>query len=224
MTSCSEDGSKRKSSRINKNSSYTITKRSDGRYEIKKSGKIKYMDNNMVASYDSYNNHTKLPLHSSYRSTNLSSSIYDMISSKNYAGKYKVGNPYKIAGRTYYPMENPPADYKEIGISSWYGPNFHGKNTANGDIFNMHELTVAHRVLPMPSIVNVTNLENGRSIVVMINDRGPFKKDRVIDLSKETARRLGVLEKGTAVVEIRYLKNETDDMLKRYNLLKHKYK
>src|ERR1700744_5792728 len=97
-------------------------------------------------------------------------------------GIYKVGNPYQIQGTWYYPREQP--DYDETGIASWYGPNFHGGRTANGEIFDENALTAAHRTLPMPANVRVTNLENGKSIVVRVNDRGPYAKGRIIDVSK----------------------------------------
>ncbi len=93
------------------------------------------------------------------------------------AGVYKIGSPYKIAGTWYYPKEDP--DYRETGIASWYGPGFNGRVTANGEVYNQDDLTAAHRTLPMPSIVRVTNLDNGRSIKVRINDRGPFARSRI---------------------------------------------
>lgn len=122
-------------------------------------------------------------------------------------GKYKVGTPYKIAGRTYMPKES--FSYTETGIASWYGPNFHGKKTANGETFDKYDLTAAHRTLQMPSIVRVTNLDNGRSVVVRVNDRGPFKKDRVIDLSERAAEQLDFKHRGTARVKLEVLKNES---------------
>lgn len=118
-------------------------------------------------------------------------------------GRYKVGNPYKIAGRWYYPKEN--ERYDNVGIASWYGDLFHGRRTANGEIFDMYSLTAAHPTLPMPTYAQVTNLENGRSIVVRINDRGPYAHDREIDLSKRSAQMLGVYRPGTAKVRVRYL-------------------
>lgn len=122
-------------------------------------------------------------------------------------GTFKVGSPYKIKGRYYYPQES--YDLVETGIASWYGPNFHGKSTANGEIFDMYELTAAHRTLQMPALVRVTNLENGRSLVVRINDRGPFARGRIIDLSKRSAELLGFRTKGTAKVRVEVLKNES---------------
>lgn len=122
-------------------------------------------------------------------------------------GTFKVGTPYKINNKWYYPKE----DYAlvETGIASWYGPQFHGKRTANGEIFNMNELTAAHRTLQMPSLVRVTNLENGLSLIVRVNDRGPYKRGRVIDLSKRAARLLDFEDKGTAKVRLEVLKQES---------------
>lgn len=117
------------------------------------------------------------------------------------AGTYKVGNPYQIAGRWYYPSDDP--HYQETGTASWYGPTFHGKSTANGERFDENDVTAAHRTLPMPSWVEVTNLENGRKLVVRVNDRGPFAKDRIIDLSRLSAQLLGVERQGTARVHVK---------------------
>ena len=120
---------------------------------------------------------------------------------------YKVGLPYKIKGRWYYPEED--FAYVEEGIASWYGKAFHNKTTANGAIFNMNALTAAHRTLPMPSIVRVTNLENGRTLVVKVNDRGPFARDRIIDLSKRSATVLGFLNQGVTRVRVEILPEES---------------
>jgi rare lipoprotein A len=121
--------------------------------------------------------------------------------------KYKVGNPYQIQGVWYYPAED--YDYDETGIASWYGPNFHGKDTANGESYDQNEITAAHRTLPMPSFVRVTNLENGRSLVVKINDRGPFAHGRILDASRRTAQLLGFEQKGTARVRVQILADES---------------
>lgn len=115
-------------------------------------------------------------------------------------GVYKVGNPYQVAGVWYYPKEDP--NYDETGIASWYGPDFHGKPTANGEIFDMNEVTAAHQTLPLPSLVRVTNLENGRSIIVRVNDRGPFVNGRIIDLSRRSAQLLGTDRQGVARVRV----------------------
>lgn len=126
---------------------------------------------------------------------------------KNYGGIYKVGNPYKIAGRWYYPKED--YSYSEIGTASWYGEDFNGKPTANGERYNMNTLTAAHRTLPLPSIVRVTNLQNGRSIILRVNDRGPYVKDRIIDLSKRGAQLLGYMGQGTTRVKVEILPKES---------------
>lgn len=118
-------------------------------------------------------------------------------------GVYKVGNPYQIDGIWYYPSEQP--DYDETGIASWYGPTFYGKYTANGELYDGNALTAAHRTLPMPVNVRVTNLENGKSIVVRVNDRGPYARGRIIDLSRHAAELLDVVQTGTARVRVTYL-------------------
>lgn len=120
---------------------------------------------------------------------------------------YKLGKPYQIKGVWYYPRAD--YDYRETGIASWYGPGFHGKRTANGEVYDQTDLTAAHRTLPMPSLVRVSNLENGRSIVVRINDRGPFKNGRIIDLSHRAAQLLGFIGKGTAKVRVDILEDES---------------
>ncbi len=129
---------------------------------------------------------------------------------KNQGGSYKIGNPYKILGRWYYPKED--YSYSEIGTASWYGPDFHAKRTANGEKYNMHSLTAAHRTLPLPSIVRVTNLENGRSLIVRVNDRGPYARNRIIDVSKKVAQLLGFMEKGTAKVKVEIMEKESKNL------------
>lgn len=126
---------------------------------------------------------------------------------KQYGGLYKVGNPYQIMGRWYYPKED--YHYSEIGIASWYGDDFHAKRTANGEKYDMNTLTAAHRTLPLPSIVRVTNLENGRSLVLRVNDRGPYAKERIIDISKRGAQLLGYQTKGTAKVKVEIMAEES---------------
>ena len=128
----------------------------------------------------------------------------------NYQGYFKVGNPYEIEGIKYYPEVN--NSYSEVGIASWYGDKFHNKKTANGEVFDKRELTAAHKTLPMPSIVKVTNFENGKSIIVKVNDRGPFVGDRIIDLSEYAAEELGFIEQGTTEVIVEFLKEETDNL------------
>lgn len=122
-------------------------------------------------------------------------------------GLYKVGKPYQIDGVWYYPAED--FAYDETGIASWYGEDFHGKYTANGEIFDLNALTAAHRTLPMPSIVRVTNLENGRSIELRVNDRGPYARGRIIDVSRRAAQLLGFERQGTAKVDVKILVPES---------------
>ena len=117
-------------------------------------------------------------------------------------GVYKVGQPYQIDGVWYYPKED--QFYDETGIASWYGEDFHGKNTANGELYDMDTLTAAHRTLPLPVVARVTNLENGRSLLVRVNDRGPYARGRIIDLSRRAAQLLGVYDRGTARVRVQY--------------------
>ena len=119
-------------------------------------------------------------------------------------GYVKTGKPYQIAGRWYYPLSS-AAGYNETGTASWYGTKFHGKKTANGERYDMHAMSAAHKTLPMPTMVRVTNLNNGRSVVVRVNDRGPFVKNRVIDLSYAAARALGYDNEGTAPVRVEAL-------------------
>ncbi len=115
----------------------------------------------------------------------------------------KVGRPYQINGIWYVPARQD--NYREVGEASWYGPKFHGRPTANGERFDMNLYSAAHPTLPIPSLVRVTNLENGRSMVVRLNDRGPFANDRIIDMSQAAARALGFEQQGIARVEVRYL-------------------
>lgn len=121
--------------------------------------------------------------------------------------RYKVGSPYEINGIWYYPKED--FNYVEEGIASWYGPNFHGKQTANGGIFNETLVSAAHRTLPLPSMVRVTNLENGRSLKVVVNDRGPYAHSRIIDLSRRAAQLLDFEVAGTALVRVEILEAES---------------
>ena len=123
------------------------------------------------------------------------------------SGTYKIGNPYKVGSVWYYPKEN--FKLVETGIASWYGPGFHAGNTANGEVYDQDELTAAHRTLQLPSLVRVTNLENGRSIVVRVNDRGPFKNGRIMDVSRRAADLLGFINKGTARVRIEVMESES---------------
>lgn len=122
-------------------------------------------------------------------------------------GQYKVGNPYQIDGTWYYPREQP--DYDETGIASWYGPTFYGHQTANGEVYNAGDLTAAHRTLPMPVNVRVTNLGNGKSVVLRVNDRGPYAKGRIIDVSEQAAKLLGFYGQGTARVRVTFVARAT---------------
>jgi len=122
-------------------------------------------------------------------------------------GKKKVGNPYIIDGVTYYPIDSAEG-FSEEGVASWYGPNFHGKLTANGEVYNQRAMTAAHKTLPIPTLLMVENLENGRHIVVRVNDRGPFSKGRIIDLSEEGAKRIDMIKNGTAKVKITVLSED----------------
>ncbi|MPY68515.1 MAG: septal ring lytic transglycosylase RlpA family protein [Alphaproteobacteria bacterium] len=122
-------------------------------------------------------------------------------------GVYKIGKPYPVQGVWYYPAVD--YDYRETGIASWYGPDFHGKVTANGETFNMNEISAAHRTLPLPSVVRVVNLRNGRSLEVRLNDRGPFARNRIIDLSRRAAQLLGFEKNGTAPVRVEILADES---------------
>ena len=115
----------------------------------------------------------------------------------------KIGSPYQVKGKWYIPSHEP--DYDEKGVASWYGSDFNGKKTANDEVFDMEAITVAHPTLPMPSLVEVTNLDNGRTVIARVNDRGPFASSRLIDVSKRAAELLGFKEKGTANVRVRYV-------------------
>ena len=122
----------------------------------------------------------------------------------------KRGNPtfYRVNGRTYHLL--PHADnYSERGVASWYGTKFHGRATSSGEIYNMYEMTAAHRNLPIPCYVEVTNLQNGQQIVVRVNDRGPFHANRIIDLSYAAAKKLGIIGSGTGLVEVRSISPRT---------------
>lgn len=137
----------------------------------------------------------------------LTSSAKHASSNQGPTGNYKIGNPYQIQGVWYYPAED--FEYVETGIASWYGQQFQGKPTANGEVFDMNQVSAAHRTLPLPSIVRVTNLENGRSLVVRVNDRGPFAHGRILDMSKRGAQLLGYQKQGTARVKVELLKDQS---------------
>lgn len=131
----------------------------------------------------------------------------------------KAGNksPYTVFGKTYHLL--PSAEkYQQIGIASWYGTKFHGNFTSNGEIYDMYAMTGAHKTLPIPSYVRVTNLENNRSIVIRINDRGPFHSDRIIDVSYVAALKLGFADQGTTQVEVQSLTAEPNLELVEFDL------
>jgi rare lipoprotein A len=126
------------------------------------------------------------------------------------------GNPpfYDVFGQRYYVL--PSADgYLERGVASWYGPTFHGGNTSSGEVYDMYRMTAAHKTLPLPSYARVTNLRNGKSVIVRINDRGPFVANRLIDLSYTAAAKLDMLQGGTTLVEVRALTPGVPDELSR---------
>jgi len=118
-------------------------------------------------------------------------------------GVYRVGSPYVVAGRVYVPQDNP--HYRADGVASWYGSDFHGRATANGEIFDADAITAAHPTLPLPSYVRVSNLSNGRSLIVRVNDRGPYAGNRIIDVSRRAAHLLGFTVSGTAWVRAEYI-------------------
>jgi len=131
----------------------------------------------------------------------------DTPSAPGTVGRYKVGKPYQIKGTWYHPEED--FGYEEVGMASWYGRRFHGRSTANGERYDMNAMTAAHRTLPLPSIVRVTNLSNGRSVKLRVNDRGPFAKQRIIDVSRRAAQELGFKNKGVTRVRVEILAEES---------------
>ncbi len=136
-----------------------------------------------------------------------------------YEKRTRAGNPpgeYEVLGKRYKVMAE-SRGYKETGVASWYGTKFHGRKTSNGEVYNMYAMTAAHKTLPIPSYVRVTNLKNKRSVVLRVNDRGPFHDNRIIDLSYTAATKLGIRQMGTGLVEVTALeydsaetKNQTD--------------
>jgi rare lipoprotein A (peptidoglycan hydrolase) len=148
--------------------------------------------------------------------SNAYADFNDIFNNGKYQGHYKVGNPYEIEGILYHPKEYDA--YEEVGVGSWYGEEFAGKSTANGEIYNLNSFTAAHRTLPLPSVAKVTNMENGKAVVVRINDRGPFAKNRIIDLSKKAAEAIGYQNRGTSLVKVEYLEEESKELQKKLNL------
>jgi rare lipoprotein A len=132
----------------------------------------------------------------------------DGMASTATGARFKVGKPYKIDGNWYYPKHEP--SYDKIGVASWYGDDFQGLATANGEVFDKGLMTAAHTTLPLPSLVRVTNLANGKSLVMRVNDRGPFVNDRLIDLSQAAARELGYEQQGLAKVRVQFLQIADD--------------
>src|SRR6202051_129072 len=118
-------------------------------------------------------------------------------------GTYRVGKPYTVGGRVYVPEED--AEYREEGMASWYGDDFHGRLTANGEVFEMASLNAAHPTLPMPCYARVTNLSNGQSLIVRVNDRGPYHGNRLIDVSNKAAELLEFKGRGVARVRVEYV-------------------
>lgn len=117
-----------------------------------------------------------------------------------HSGPYKA-NPYTVLGKTYFPLQDSKT-YVASGTASWYGTKFHGQNTANGEVYDLYGMSAAHKTLPLPSYVRVTNLDNNKSVILRVNDRGPFYSDRIIDLSYAAAKKLGYAEIGTARVKV----------------------
>ncbi|NRA74083.1 MAG: septal ring lytic transglycosylase RlpA family protein [Rickettsiales bacterium] len=140
---------------------------------------------------------------------------------ENYRGHYKVGKKYKKNNVVYRPKEV-KRNYDKVGYASWYGPGFYGKKTANGEVFTGRDLTAAHVSLPLPTIVRVTNLENKKSVVVRVNDRGPFRGGgkRIIDLSEYAAEILNIKKKGVALVRVKFLRNATRALHKKLGITK----
>tara|TARA_R110002051_G_scaffold32382_2_gene73039 strand:+ start:112337 stop:113239 length:903 start_codon:yes stop_codon:yes gene_type:complete len=146
---------------------------------------------------------TPLPAATSVAPAQLATRVDTSVLIASDTDHQKVGSPYTVGGQRFVPQRDD--HYDVVGIASWYGPTFHGRLTANGEIFDQNTMTAAHTTLPIPSIVEVTNLENGRQVVVRVNDRGPFVDDRLIDLSRAAADQLGYRSNGLARVRVRYL-------------------
>ncbi len=142
------------------------------------------------------------------------SQIPDAVPQKTTRSRY--GNPtsYEVFGKRYRVMQSSQG-YKERGIASWYGSKFHGKRTSSGEPYDMHAMTAAHKTLPLPTYVKVTNLKNGRQVIVKVNDRGPFHENRIIDLSHTAAVKLGIKGTGTGLVEVEAIDPEQPQRLNR---------
>ena len=136
-----------------------------------------------------------------------------------YNANFKVGNPYIVEGKHYQPKTY--ESYQETGKASWYGNEFNGRRTANGELYNVQSLTAAHRTLPLPSWVKITNLRNNKSVIARVNDRGPFAKSRIIDVSQKVAEKLGFKNQGTTEVRVELLPKQTKNILQKLNINKN---
>ena len=134
----------------------------------------------------------------------------------DYQGRFKIGDPRMYSGVAYFPQNY--AEFEEVGEASWYGSDFHGKYTANGEIYDSNAMTAAHPTLPLPSNIRVTNLRNGRVAIVRVNDRGPFSGDRIIDLSERAAEELGFKDQGKTKVYIQLLRDDTNEMIRKLKI------
>lgn len=134
----------------------------------------------------------------------------------NYNANFKIGNPYIVEGKQYQPKTY--ESYQETGKASWYGNEFNGRRTANGEVYNINSLTAAHRTLPLPSWVKITNLRNKKSVIARVNDRGPFAKSRIIDVSQKVAEKLGFKNQGTTEVRVELLPKQTKNILQQLNI------
>ncbi|WP_024790534.1 MULTISPECIES: septal ring lytic transglycosylase RlpA family protein [unclassified Lebetimonas] len=134
--------------------------------------------------------------------TGCSEKEYETVVYPTPGAKKATQKAYAVNGNVYIPKKHVPIGWTQTGTASWYGPNFHGKYTSDGEIYNMYEYSAAHKTLPMNTMVKVTNLNNGRSVIVRINDRGPFVKGRIIDLSYAAAKKIGIDATGTAPVRV----------------------
>lgn len=156
------------------------------------------------------------PPHIDYSAADLAYiSSYNTAAANNPELNPKMGKEYQVKDEWYFPMHDP--SYDKEGTASWYGVGMEGKKTANGEIFHAADYTAAHPTLPMPSIVEVTNLDNGLKVNVRVNDRGPFHSKRIIDLSKAAAMSLDMMQTGTAHVRVRLLERETLEFMQYQN-------
>ncbi len=218
LASCGNQSSDHKKSRVNKFShlekknSKHLSKKTIPPTELMQVGlgnKKKYNDDNGSNSEAEPNLDNKIP--------NDEREIADnFIDDGSYIGVYKIGKPYEVSGVTYQPQEY--NNFEEVGNASWYGDDFHGKKTANGEIYHKGDMTAAHPTLPLPSMVRITNLDNGKSVKVRVNDRGPFTKKRIVDVSQKAAEELGFRGKGTAKVKLEFLKEDTEEMLQKLGI------